>query len=83
MTSLYCLLTHYSFLILWRVFSRSLLAGHEFFQVPDVINELSGKKVLAMELVHGVPLDGCVDLDQETRNQVLIVFLISQFLFHI
>uniref|UniRef100_A0A3P8W9N1 Coenzyme Q8B n=1 Tax=Cynoglossus semilaevis TaxID=244447 RepID=A0A3P8W9N1_CYNSE len=49
---------------------KSLLAGHEFFQVPDVINELSGKKVLAMELVHGVPLDGCVDLDQETRNQI-------------
>ncbi|TDH15121.1 hypothetical protein EPR50_G00028500 [Perca flavescens] len=23
-----------------------------------------------MELVHGVPLDRCVDLDQETRNQI-------------
>lgn len=49
---------------------RSLLEGHEFFQVPDVIDELSGRRVLAMELVQGVPLDRCVDLDQETRNQI-------------
>lgn len=51
---------------------RSLLEGHDFFQVPEVIDELSGRRVLAMELVHGVPLDRCVDLDQETRNQVQV-----------
>ncbi|XP_070684957.1 atypical kinase COQ8B, mitochondrial [Pempheris klunzingeri] len=49
---------------------RSLVEGDEFFQVPEVIDELSGRRVLAMELVHGVPLDRCVDLDQETRNQI-------------
>ncbi|XP_041851551.1 atypical kinase COQ8B, mitochondrial isoform X2 [Melanotaenia boesemani] len=49
---------------------RSLLEGDEFFQVPEVIDELSGCRVLAMELVQGVPLDQCVDLDQETRNQI-------------
>uniref|UniRef100_A0A667Y1B4 Coenzyme Q8B n=1 Tax=Myripristis murdjan TaxID=586833 RepID=A0A667Y1B4_9TELE len=49
---------------------RSLLEGDEFFQVPEVIDELSGRRVLAMELVQGVPLDRCVDLDQETRNQI-------------
>ncbi|XP_078102820.1 atypical kinase COQ8B, mitochondrial [Sander vitreus] len=49
---------------------RSMLEGNEFFQVPEVIDELSGGRVLAMELVHGVPLDSCVDLDQETRNQI-------------
>uniref|UniRef100_A0A8C9ZXY7 Coenzyme Q8B n=1 Tax=Sander lucioperca TaxID=283035 RepID=A0A8C9ZXY7_SANLU len=49
---------------------RSMLEGNEFFQVPEVIDELSGGRVLAMELVHGVPLDRCVDLDQETRNQI-------------
>lgn len=49
---------------------RSLLEGDEYFQVPEVIDELSGRRVLAMELVQGVPLDSCVDLDQETRNQV-------------
>lgn len=51
---------------------RSLLEGNEFFQVPEVIDELSGRRVLAMELVQGVPLDRCVDLDQETRNQVRV-----------
>ncbi|XP_054651186.1 atypical kinase COQ8B, mitochondrial [Dunckerocampus dactyliophorus] len=49
---------------------RSLLEGDEFFQVPEVVDELSGRRVLAMELVQGVPLDGCVDLDQETRNKI-------------
>ncbi|XP_008290384.1 atypical kinase COQ8B, mitochondrial isoform X2 [Stegastes partitus] len=49
---------------------RSLVEGDEYFQVPEVIDELSGSRVLAMELVHGVPLDRCVDLDQETRNQI-------------
>uniref|UniRef100_UPI003AAAA11F atypical kinase COQ8B, mitochondrial n=1 Tax=Centroberyx gerrardi TaxID=166262 RepID=UPI003AAAA11F len=49
---------------------RSLLEGEEFFQVPEVIDKLSGRRVLAMELVQGVPLDRCVDLDQETRNQI-------------
>lgn len=54
---------------------RSLLEGDEFFQVPEVIEELSERKVLAMELVHGVPLDRCVDLDQETRNQICFSIL--------
>ncbi|KAF7655062.1 hypothetical protein LDENG_00061200 [Lucifuga dentata] len=49
---------------------RLLLEGDEFFQVPEVIDDLSGRRVLAMELVQGVPLDRCVDLDQETRNQI-------------
>lgn len=58
---------------------RSLLEGHEFFQVPEVIDELSGQRVLAMELVHGVPLDRCVDLDQETRNQVRVDPTLMEF----
>ncbi|XP_051934887.1 atypical kinase COQ8B, mitochondrial isoform X2 [Hippocampus zosterae] len=49
---------------------RSLLEGDTFFQVPEIIDELSTRRVLAMELVQGVPLDCCVDLDQETRNQI-------------
>ncbi|TKS81428.1 Atypical kinase COQ8B, mitochondrial [Collichthys lucidus] len=49
---------------------RSLLEGNNFFEVPEVIDELSSHRVLAMELVQGVPLDRCVDLDQETRNTI-------------
>ncbi|KAM6931796.1 atypical kinase COQ8B, mitochondrial [Lycodopsis pacificus] len=49
---------------------RSMLEGNEYFQIPKVIDELSGRRVLAMDLVQGVPLDHCVDLDQETRNDI-------------
>lgn len=59
--------------------SRSLLEGNEFFEVPEVIDELSGRRVLAMELVQGVPLDHCVDLDQETRNQVRVEPTVTEF----
>lgn len=51
---------------------RSMLEGNGYFQIPEVVDELSGRRVLAMELVQGVPLDRCVDLDQETRNQVRV-----------
>ncbi|XP_077466897.1 atypical kinase COQ8B, mitochondrial [Stigmatopora argus] len=49
---------------------KSLLEENTYFQVPEVIDELSTRRVLAMELVQGVPLDCCVDLDQETRNKI-------------
>uniref|UniRef100_A0A8C5DT33 Atypical kinase COQ8B, mitochondrial-like n=1 Tax=Gouania willdenowi TaxID=441366 RepID=A0A8C5DT33_GOUWI len=49
---------------------RSLLEEDDYFHVPEVIDELSGRRVLAMEMIQGVPLDRCVDLDQETRNQI-------------
>lgn len=49
---------------------RSLLEGDPYFQVPEVIEDLSARRVLSMELVQGVPLDRCADLDQETRNQI-------------
>ncbi|XP_033486766.2 atypical kinase COQ8B, mitochondrial [Epinephelus lanceolatus] len=54
---------------------RSMLEGNEYFQIPEVVDELSGRRVLAMELVQGVPLDRCVDLDQETRNQICFKIL--------
>ncbi|XP_030632581.1 atypical kinase COQ8B, mitochondrial [Chanos chanos] len=49
---------------------RTLLEGDPNFVVPEVFDELTGKRVLTMELVNGVPLDSCVDLDQETRNKI-------------
>uniref|UniRef100_A0A8C9U714 Coenzyme Q8B n=1 Tax=Scleropages formosus TaxID=113540 RepID=A0A8C9U714_SCLFO len=49
---------------------RELLEGNPFFNVPEVVDELTGTRVLAMEMVSGVPLDHCVDLDQETRNKI-------------
>lgn len=49
---------------------RNLLEGDPVFVVPEVFDELSARRVITMELVNGVPLDRCVDLDQETRNEV-------------
>ena len=40
------------------------------FEVPEIIPELSTKKILTAELVHGVPLDECVHLSQEVKNSV-------------
>lgn len=51
-------------------FPRQLLEGDPFFEVPEVVDELSTKRVLSMELVGGIPLDQCQELDQGTRNQV-------------
>ncbi|NP_001087459.1 acoenzyme Q8B L homeolog [Xenopus laevis] len=49
---------------------RHLLNEDPFFSVPQVIDELTTERVLTMELVPGVPLDQCVEMDQETRNQI-------------
>ncbi|KAG9330206.1 hypothetical protein JZ751_021421 [Albula glossodonta] len=49
---------------------RTMLEGDPFFEVPAVVDELTGSRVITMELVSGVPLDRCVDLDQETRNKI-------------
>ncbi|KAM4696559.1 LOW QUALITY PROTEIN: atypical kinase COQ8B, mitochondrial [Rhinophrynus dorsalis] len=49
---------------------RQLLSGDPFFTVPQVIDELTTERVLTLELVSGVPLDKCVEMDQETQNQI-------------
>ncbi|XP_015274555.1 PREDICTED: aarF domain-containing protein kinase 4-like, partial [Gekko japonicus] len=49
---------------------RRLLEGDPFFEVPEVVDELSTQRVLSMELVGGVPVDQCQALDQETRNEI-------------
>lgn len=49
---------------------RNLLRGDELLYVPEVIPELSTKHVLTTEYVQGLPLDKCVDADQETRDKI-------------
>lgn len=46
------------------------MEGDPIFKVPKVIDELTTSRVITMELINGVALDGCVDLDQEIRNKV-------------
>ncbi|KAK1899946.1 Atypical kinase COQ8B mitochondrial [Dissostichus eleginoides] len=57
---------------------RSMLEGNDLFQVPEVVEELSGRRVLAMQLVQGVPLDRCVDLDQDTGTREVFEFRFMQ-----
>lgn len=49
---------------------RELLKDQTFFYVPDVIEELSGSRVLTTTLVPGFPLDKATDLSQGLRNEV-------------
>ncbi|XP_060799229.1 atypical kinase COQ8B, mitochondrial isoform X1 [Neoarius graeffei] len=54
---------------------KTLMEGDPIFKVPEVIDELTTSRVLTMELINGVPLDSCVDLDQETRNKICFSIL--------
>ncbi|XP_037740327.1 atypical kinase COQ8B, mitochondrial isoform X2 [Chelonia mydas] len=52
---------------------RQLLAGDPFFEVPRVVGELTTRRVLTMELGSGVPLDQCLELPQDIRNEVTLL----------
>ena len=43
--------------------------------MPEVIPELTTKRVLATELIQGVPLDKVRELDQETKNRVCFLII--------
>ena len=38
--------------------------------MPAVIPELSTKRILTTQLIHGMPLDQCASLSQEVKNDV-------------
>nr|ASF90267.1 hypothetical protein SPAR03385 [Bartheletia paradoxa] len=48
----------------------SLMEGDESFAVPKVIKELSGKMVLTMERMEGVPLSRATGFTQEQKNKI-------------
>ncbi|RZC41767.1 aarF domain-containing protein kinase 4, partial [Asbolus verrucosus] len=47
---------------------RGLLASYSDYYVPEVIDELSTDQVFTTELLDGVPVDQCFDLDIEDRR---------------
>ena len=55
---------------------RMLLQDEDDYFIPKHFPEASSKKVLATELIQGVPLDIVAEMDQETRNKVNIKILI-------
>lgn len=58
---------------------RRLLMPYPDYYVPKVIDELSGKQVFTAEFISGLTIDQCVDLDQTTRNEIVMNFLILLF----
>ncbi|KAK8729816.1 hypothetical protein OTU49_008341 [Cherax quadricarinatus] len=50
-----------------RRFSELVKTYPEYY-VPEVISELCTSQVFTTELIDGIPVDHCIDMDQETRN---------------
>ncbi|XP_043280550.1 atypical kinase COQ8B, mitochondrial [Venturia canescens] len=49
---------------------REFVAPYPEYFVPAVIDELCSKQVFTTELVEGVPVDKCVEMDMETREHI-------------
>lgn len=49
---------------------QELLAPYPEYYIPRVIDSLSTKQIFTTELVEGIPVDKCVDLDLETRKYI-------------
>ncbi|XP_020294935.1 atypical kinase COQ8B, mitochondrial isoform X2 [Pseudomyrmex gracilis] len=49
---------------------RELIAPYPHYYVPAVIDELSTKQVFTTEMIEGIPVDKCVDMDVKTRERI-------------
>ncbi|XP_050300299.1 atypical kinase COQ8B, mitochondrial isoform X1 [Anthonomus grandis grandis] len=47
---------------------KVILDGYEGFYVPDVVDSLTTKQVFTTELLDGLPVDQCFDMDYEHRK---------------
>ncbi|KAG8225372.1 hypothetical protein J437_LFUL005387 [Ladona fulva] len=54
---------------------KDLLRPYPEYLVPSVIDELSTKQVYTTELVNGIPIDKCAELDQATRDHVCLLIM--------
>lgn len=55
---------------------QDLLKDYPDYYIPRVIDEFCTSQVFTSELIEGVPVDKCVDMDEETRKH--ICFLVMQ-----
>ncbi|XP_077303023.1 ubiquinone biosynthesis protein COQ8, mitochondrial [Arctopsyche grandis] len=49
---------------------KKLLEPYEEYYVPTVVDDLSSQQVLTTELIEGLPLDKCFDMDIKTRETI-------------
>ena len=61
-----------------RLMRKHLMPYHQYY-VPQVIDDLSGSQVYTSEFINGLTIDECAALDQETRNDIVMNFLILLF----
>lgn len=58
---------------------RNFLMPYPNYYVPQVIDDFSGSQVFTSEFINGLTIDECVDLDQETRNEITKNFMVLLF----
>ncbi|CAG9860145.1 unnamed protein product [Phyllotreta striolata] len=65
---------------------RELLAPYEKYYVPNVFDNLSTEQVFTAELLHGLPLDECFEMDTFHREfigeRIMELFLLELFKFN-
>ncbi|KAJ1522598.1 hypothetical protein ONE63_001779 [Megalurothrips usitatus] len=49
---------------------RQLLAPYPQFYIPEVVDDLCTKQIYTSELIEGIPVDQCVDLDLAVREEI-------------
>ncbi|CAG0916615.1 unnamed protein product [Notodromas monacha] len=62
---------------------REYILPYADYYVPEVIDELSGRRIFCTELIEGITLDKCEELDQEARDRIgyliLRLFILELF----
>ncbi|XP_017759390.1 PREDICTED: aarF domain-containing protein kinase 4 [Eufriesea mexicana] len=49
---------------------KQLIESYSDYYVPAVIDELSTKQIFTTEMVEGIPVDKCINLDMETKEHI-------------
>ncbi|XP_046418524.1 atypical kinase COQ8B, mitochondrial isoform X1 [Neodiprion fabricii] len=49
---------------------RDLISPYSDYYVPKVIDEFSTKQIFTSELIDGIPVDKCAEMDSETREHI-------------
>ncbi|XP_012267619.2 atypical kinase COQ8B, mitochondrial isoform X2 [Athalia rosae] len=49
---------------------KSLILPYKDYYVPRVIDEFSTQQIFTTELIDGIPVDKCADMDMETREHI-------------
>ncbi|XP_071440807.1 atypical kinase COQ8B, mitochondrial [Hetaerina americana] len=54
---------------------KQLMEPYSEYIVPTVIDELSTNQIFTSELIHGISVDKCIELDQSTREYVCLLIM--------